>query len=340
MDAPPLFAPVVGHPRAKQRALRALEAGRLVGSVLLVGREGVGRTLFARELARAFVDPEGGTGAAGRRVLRGTHADVVPIEPAEDKQSISIEQVRETLVEMSKAPVEGHGRAFVFEPASGLGEDAQNALLKGLEEPSPRTLVILVARAVDEVLTTIASRCQVIELEPLSLPEVEEVLRAQGVPADEVRARAAWSGGRPGVALAEEALELGELAGRASQALADGEAYRDSMSWVDTLAGFVDAAGSDAPSRRGRLLTLFRVLSHVLRDALVLGRGAQVPRLSGAEAQTLERLAALPSRRLERALERITLAGEEVLTMINPTLVLEGLVLDVGATLSGRGGDV
>ncbi|MCA8921226.1 MAG: AAA family ATPase, partial [Planctomycetes bacterium] len=185
MDVPPPFSTVIGHARAKAQVQRAHAAGRLTGSLLLVGPAGIGRTRFAAEVARLFVDPAGGAGPAGGRVLRGTHADYQQIVPAADRATISIEQVRETLEEMSKAPVEGHGRAFVFEPADSLGEAAQNALLKGLEEPSPRTLVILIAHTVDELLTTIASRCQVIELKPLSREEVLEVLRAQGVSAAE-----------------------------------------------------------------------------------------------------------------------------------------------------------
>lgn len=340
MDVPPPFSGLVGHARAREQVQRAHAAGRLVGSLLLVGPAGIGRTRFATEVARLAIDPEGGAGAAGGRVLRGTHADFVQVVPAPDRVSISIEQVRETLVEMAKAPMEGHARVFVFEPADSLGEAAQNALLKGLEEPSARALVILVAHTVDELLTTIASRCQVLELEPLSLDEVAEVLRAQGVAEAEVTRRAAWSGGRPGVALAKDALELADLAEEASRALASGEAYRDPMTWVDRLAGFVDAGGSDAPSRRVRLVTVLRVLSHVLRDGLVAAQGAELPRLSGAGQETVAQLARIPSRRLERALERLTHAGEEVLTMINPTLVLEGLVLDVGAALSGKAGEV
>jgi DNA polymerase-3 subunit delta' len=162
--------------------------------------------------------------AACRRAGRGLHPDAVLVEP--DGASIKIEQVRDAVREIAGRPFEGRARAFVFDEAHLLTEQAQNALLKSLEEPPATSHVFLVTASPQALLPTIRSRCQTLRFSPLPQSLLETHLReASGLPAEEARLRAALSGGSLGAALAfeseawralrEELLGLLEKLGRA-----------------------------------------------------------------------------------------------------------------------------
>lgn len=344
------FPRVVGHEEARQGLAAAVRAGRAAGSLLLTGPEGVGRRTLAKELAKALgcqrLDEAGASfpcGACGHcgRVERGTSGDYVVVEPP--GQSIGIEQVQGLLEELALAPVEARVRTFVIAPADVMTEDAQNALLKGLEEPPARALLVLVAGSEDDLLPTIVSRCRLVRLGPLPEPRVLEVLERAGLDPADARERARWAAGSPGRALSDEAQAVARLASDAVAAFAAGHAYSDPMGTVDRLAKLVDAGAAEAAARRTRIIALLAALGRALRDALVLratssGRdGAGVPRLSGAEGADVARLAADHGEGLERAIVHLARLEEEVDQSVNPTLVLEGLVLEVGGALRPRG---
>lgn len=338
-----LFPRVVGHARAKSALAQGLATGRLTGALLLCGPEGSGRRTLAREVAKAVncKGPEDGPlpcnacGPCGR-IERGSYGDYNVVAP--DGQSIGIEQVKDLLVEMAKAPVEARVRVFVVAPAGAMTEDAQNAFLKGLEEPSERSLVVLVAAREDELLPTVGSRCRVVRLGELAQDEVLEVLRRAGVADAEAPERARWCGGSPGRALSDEALALAKLANGAADALASGVAYADPLGTVDRLSPDIDAGGADAPLKRARLGALLRAVGRTLRDALVLRAtgAAPVAPLSGATVDLLAPLARTAPGRLEEAIDHLVRLEEELEQSVNPALVLEGMVLDVGGALAPR----
>jgi len=342
MSARPSFTRVVGQERAKEDLDRGLRADRLVGSFLITGPAGTGRALLARELAKAWNCRAGegplpcGECLACRKIERGAHTDVAWVTTG-DKASIGIDRVKEVLDELAMAPVEGRRRVFCFDPASALTEDAQNALLKGLEEPPARASLVLIAVSEDDLLKTIVSRCRVVRADELNPDAVREVLRAHDVPEDEAAARARWAGGSPGRALADGALHLGETAERALGALAGGAAYADPFELVEALAAYVDRDKADTAARRARLSELIGTLARALRDALVLRvdpAGLERGQLSGAGRDVLGALAALPPGRLEAALGRLSQAEEELTQNVNPTLLVEGLAVDLGGRLA------
>ncbi|MGE0712900.1 MAG: ATP-binding protein [Planctomycetota bacterium] len=340
-----LFPRVVGHQGAKEDLRRALEGGRLAGSFLFLGPEGVGRRLLALELAKAAVcqGPAQGPRPCGecgfcKRIERGNCGDVVVLQRPEELTKIPIDTVREMIEELGLAPVECPLRFFVIDGAGDLMEETQNALLKALEEPPPQAVLVLIAERADEVLPTIASRCRVVRLGELSRPEVCEVLRRAGAPAREVEARARWSSGSPGRGLREDALELAEAAREAVALLASGKARRDPMAAVERLAAFVQPGKGESRQQRERVAALAGALQRVLRDALVLRAGAGgaggAPGLSGAERGELEALARLPEGRLERALDELARVDEELARNANVKLLVDGLGLELGRALA------
>lgn len=340
------FPRIIGHDAARAALGQALATGRLAGSLLLCGPEGTGRRTLARELAKAL-NCRGGEGdplPCGRcgpcgRIERGTAGDYVVVAP--DGQSIGIAQVQALLEDMALAPVEGGVRVLVIAPAGAMTEEAQNALLKGLEEPPARSVIVLVAAREDELLPTVVSRCRVVRLGELSPDEVLAVLGRAGVAGDEAAERARWSAGSPGRALSDEALALARLAGEAVEALACGAAYADPLGTADRLGPALGItkgeAGVEASVKRARLGALLRAIGRTLRDALVVRAGAAPRRLSGAPAALLQRLAATRPGQLEDALDHLVRLEEELEQSVNPALVLEGAILDVGGALAPRG---
>lgn len=336
------FPGIEGHDEAKAALRRGVEGHRLTGAFLLVGPDGVGRSLLARALAQALncrhEGPDVPCGRCGpcHRIARELSGDFVRVGPAEGKQSIGIEQVQTALAELALAPVESETRVFLFDPAGALTEPAQNALLKGLEEPPARALIVLICEREGELLPTVASRCRVVRLGELPRERIVELVVARGVAPAEAEARARWCAGSLGRALADDALEVSALAEQAVAAFVSGEAARDPMATAELLSEFVGPGKADLATQRQRIAAVLSVLMRTLRDAVVLREGGAergLRRLSGADAALLRALAALPRGRLERATERLAQVEDELSQNVNTKLLLDGLVLEVGGAL-------
>lgn len=334
------FPHVIGHSAVKADLLRCLESGRLRGSFLLVGPEGVGRRRLAVEVAKAAACQAGGErvpcGECGtcHRIGRGTSGDVLVLSRPEGKSKIPIEEVRKLLEEMALAPVECPVRTFVIDGAGDLMEETQNALLKALEEPPADVLILLIAERASEVLPTILSRCRLLQTSELSAEQVAEVLRREGVPAGEIEARARWSNGSPGQALADDALDLAEVAQAAVERLAGGGARRDPMGFQELLGEFVQPGKGESRVQRARVARLLRLLQRVLRDVLLLREGAEVPLLAGAGRDELAALTQLPAGRIERALDSLTAADDDLSRNANVKLLLDGIALELSKHLA------
>ncbi len=136
------LAAVLGHDRIRGVLVRALRQGRFPNSLLFSGPEGVGKRTLALAAARALLCERGLEGdACGQcractRSGRGLHPDLTIVEPA--TAAIKIEQVRDAVREILVPPFEARARAFLIDDAHAMTEQAQNALLKSLEEPRPR----------------------------------------------------------------------------------------------------------------------------------------------------------------------------------------------------------
>ena len=202
------FDGIIGHDRVRALLSRGLRDRRVPPALLFTGPPGVGKKALALALGRGLLC-EGALGdACGRcpacsRAERGLHPDFRLVEAS--GATIKIEQVREAVREIQGRPFEGRARAFVIDDAHLMTEQAQNALLKSLEEPPATSHVFLVTPAPQALLTTIRSRCQVLKLGPLPqgllAAQLEERL---GVDAGEARLRAALASGSLGAALAFE----------------------------------------------------------------------------------------------------------------------------------------
>jgi DNA polymerase-3 subunit delta' len=149
---------------------------------LFTGPPGSGRSVAAGAFAAALQCPDAGCGSchACHTVRAGSHGDVTVVSPS--GLSIPVEQAREIVRRVSSMPTSGRWQIVVIEDADRLTEAAANALLKAIEEPSPRGVFLLCAPSPDDVPITIVSRCRSVALRAPSAADVAEVLiRRDGV---------------------------------------------------------------------------------------------------------------------------------------------------------------
>jgi len=168
---PPPIDLLPWHGAACDRLSGALASGRLAHGLLLQGPAGVGKGHFASALAAALCCTGRGArleacGACADCHLSraGTHPDVHWVRPLEDKKSIGVDQVREACEKLGMTSMRRGYRIAIFEPADWMTTAAQNALLKTLEEPAARTVIVLVTAKPSQLLATLRSRCQRIEV--------------------------------------------------------------------------------------------------------------------------------------------------------------------------------
>jgi len=275
------------HPGARADFIAAWRAGRLPHALLLTGEAGIGKAALALWVVclRWCQADDGPCGRCSscKKVLTGNHPDLELVRrnpPAEidpkglgSRLEITVDQVRQGLIPaLSLGAIEGGGRSVIIRSAEDLNEQAQNALLKTLEEPPKGALLVLVTAREDSLLDTIRSRCQEIRLTPHSPAEMA-ALAPHEDPLLVGLAR-----GRPGRIEALRALEVGNLL-RALDALM--AQPRAGTAFGNVLAGLVERAVADTPEFEEAAMQqlLLEVLHARLRDLALLGGGGSLEEL-------------------------------------------------------------
>ncbi|MBI4311346.1 MAG: DNA polymerase III subunit delta' [Chloroflexi bacterium] len=204
---------ILGQEHITSHLGNSIAQGRLSHAYLIAGPPLSGKTTLALDIARALnctgADPPCGGCVQCRRITLGRHADVQVVTLSPDprtgrmRNAIAIEQVREMEQRAALGPFEGKSLAFVIDPADKLNAESANALLKTLEEPPPRVTLLLLTSLEQEVLPTIRSRCQALELKPLGQEVIAQALtREHNVAPEDAALLAKLSGGKLGWALA------------------------------------------------------------------------------------------------------------------------------------------
>jgi DNA polymerase-3 subunit delta' len=219
-----MFDQLTGNERVKQLLRRMLESGRVPGALLFAGEEGVGKKLFALEIAKAlncrapqgleacgkcptcvrmshFNFPQSEDSDDWKKIIWTDHGDVgMVVAP---RRLLLVEQMRLIEAEANFRPFEGKARVFIVDDADKLNDASANALLKTLEEPPPTSHIILITSRPAMLLPTIRSRCQAIRFSPLTATEIEQhLLKNKLATSAEAGLRARAGNGSIGRALA------------------------------------------------------------------------------------------------------------------------------------------
>lgn len=264
---------IEGHDDVVERFRRCLARGRLASTFLFVGPAGIGKRAFAEKLAQALLCQQSpaetlepcGQCTACVQVTSRTHPDLILIEKPPDKSTLPISlflgsderRMREGLChDIALKPFMGGRKVAVIDDADDLGEESANCLLKTLEEPPPKSVLILIGTSLDKQLPTIRSRCQTVRFRPLEEATVALILLARELASspEEAARLARFSEGslRRAMELADE--ELWAFRQQLLRSLAGGKF--DSVALAQQVAAFVDSAGKEAPPRRARLRLL------------------------------------------------------------------------------------
>lgn len=262
---------LLGQDAAETRLADALASGRMHHAWLITGPQGVGKATLAYRFARFILAGMPNTGSLAldpshpvfRRVAAGTHADLLTVEREWDEKrkklrgEIVIDTVRGVASFLRLTPAEGGWRVVIVDGAEDINRNAANALLKVLEEPPPRTVIILVCAAAGRLLPTIRSRCRRLRMGKLP-DDVLGQLMQRYAPQIEAGPRERL------VALAEGSI------GRALQ-LADGDGIpaAELVSRVlDALPAPAHALAYDVADALGRSEDAFSTFMELLRAAI------------------------------------------------------------------------
>lgn len=340
---------LVGNERAKETLRRMLGQGRVPGALLFTGEEGLGKRLFALELARAlncrsrkgpeacgvcsvcvrvgrFGLPDPDEREEHLKVIWSEFRDVGQVRPY--KRNILVGAVRDLERECNFRPAEGAARVFLVEDADCLNESSSNALLKTLEEAPPTSHLILITSRPASLLPTIRSRCQTVRFAPLAVEELESYLvRNRKRSGEEARLAAHLASGRPGVALG---INLDDYRRRRDamfgvvEALAAG---RDRAPLLRAAEDMADAKNKDDFEPRLDALEL------LIRDLWLLaldeaGRGL----VNYDVRERLARLAAqVPPRRASRWIARVEELRSQLAVNVNRRAATDALFLTMAA---------
>ncbi len=180
----PVFDKVVGQRPVKQLLINALENRSYSHAYLFEGTRGLGKETMAREYAAAILcaseTPPCHTCRSCQQVTAGTHPElriILPEDPEKDT-SVSVEIIRSMIKDIYLKPYEGDWKVYLIPQADLLTFQAQNALLKTLEEPPDHSVIILTSSHPEKLLPTVLSRCQKAVFRPVKAQELEMWLQS------------------------------------------------------------------------------------------------------------------------------------------------------------------
>ncbi len=314
--------PILGHERVVQFLEKALASDRLAHAYLFIGPERVGKTtvaewLISRVIASAsrsnlLQEIASSPANGGILAMTGHHPDVFVVNRLTDektrktKQQISVEQVRELRERLAMSSFLGGRKVAFIEEADRLNDEAGNALLKTLEEPSKNSILILRASSTKQLLPTIISRCQVLRFTLVPTKMIEAGLRTRGVSQSEAHELANAAAGRPGQAM--RLLTDSEERAREEAAASQLRALLD-----ESLSGKLAMVGKVCPKEEADRL-------EVLTDTL--NRWER-----GLREHMLGSLNTSGAARWAHAIEILQTVRRDLFSNINPTLALERLIL-------------
>lgn len=276
------FPRLIGNEETKARLGRAIESGVLPHAFLIGGPSGSGKSTLAIEIAAALNCREKHSSSplpCGKcnnchRIYEGNFPDVKILAKKKDKATLGVEAVKDFREDMFLSSTESENKIYIIDDAECMTPEAQNALLKVLEEPPKSVSIILLAKECDRILTTIKSRAQYIPMSRFDDGELAKQLLNESADARAIKAAdptkfmglVMSADGRLGLAknllskkLSEENEEERAEITRLIRAISQKASYAE-----------IHSAISCFPTKRGELLVTLERLMNALRDLTVI----------------------------------------------------------------------
>ncbi len=176
------FNNLIGNEKVKKQLLRISQSKKIPHSYLFLGPSGIGKTLFAKEFARILlcIDENKPCGRCKSCIQfeSENQVDFTLIEP-EESSKIKIEQIRSMQKKLLEKPIISDKKVYIIKDADSMTKEAQNCLLKTLEEPPNFVIIILVGSNESMFLSTIKSRCIKIQFEKIDNEELKTYLQSE-----------------------------------------------------------------------------------------------------------------------------------------------------------------
>ncbi len=225
---------IAGQSWAADMLQQQIAGGKLRHAYLFSGPTGVGRRTLALRFAQAVncTQPPAPGDACGkcrtcRQIDKMQHTDLTVVQAEKVGAVLKVKQIRELQHALSLSPYEGGYRIALLLRFETANANAQNALLKTLEEPNPKVLLLLTVDDPENLLPTITSRCELLRLRPMAMDDLVSVLESQeNLPKDKAQLIAHISAGR---------------AGLAKRMAADAEMLERRKKWMDEMLALLPA---------------------------------------------------------------------------------------------------
>ena len=174
-----MFKELIGNQKVKETLIKSIISNRISHSYIFLGTEGIGKALFAKEFAKAILCLQEGTYCDNCKSCiefsSSNNPDYVYIEPEETK--IKIDQIRNMQLKVAEKPIISNKKVYIINDAETMTPEAQNCLLKTLEEPPEYVIIILIGSSENNFLTTIKSRCTKIYFDKISNEEIRNYIK-------------------------------------------------------------------------------------------------------------------------------------------------------------------
>ena len=347
---------ILNHDAPFERFRRTLESNRLASTYLFVGPDGIGKRAFALRLAQALLCENVSaplmpcnTCSACQQVVAKTHPDLILISKPADKAFIPLEtfigdaehrRQRGLCHDIGLKPFRGGRKIAIIDDADFLNIEGANSLLKTLEEPPPKSLLILIGSSEQKQLSTIVSRSQIVRFEPLTQQHVATLLESMELetttPIEELAAASGGSVARA-IELADEDVYQFRSALRTKLASLD----PGCENFGKEILGFVESVGKDTSMRRARLRMVGDFAIEFFEAVMHTALSDTLPKQSTGTDVTdaINRLPEDPQSKAEAVavgIERTVQMQDQVGYNASPINIILPWLKDLAACLRGR----
>jgi DNA polymerase-3 subunit delta' len=323
---------IEGHDDVVNAFRQAIERGRLGHAYMLIGPHGIGKRRFALALAQTLLCENRpcdrfeacGTCSSCVHVRAETHPDLIQIGRRADEHELPIETIRQTIHDLGFKPDRGRYKIAVIDDADDMNQESANCFLKCLEEPPPRSLLLLIGTSPELQLATIRSRCQMVRFQALPASAIARALLSSGVATDAAHAErlAALSGGSLERARGFADPALCTFREQLARELAAQQV--NSVRIAESMNELIEAAGKESPAKRTRAKLLLGMAAELLHASMRQSCGARARAGEQAGQAFVDQIASSRSpEHIANGIERCLAADYRIDRMGNVPLVVE-----------------